>query len=144
MYIVCHGGLHKNGTFLSPVEVYRWPYSGTGGVGEGVDIANNGVVTPLSAFGPKLKSDNVFACYLSKGHRKIRARWIDNPESSIVHLSEIMKGLLSALQKYKKKDLCGRRVRIYEGEYRGKNIGTEEAQKLRPLKPEDDYNVKDL
>ena len=144
VYIVCHGGLHKDGKFLSTNSTFYWPYIGSGGVGEGFDIAHNGVVTPLSAFGSKLRMDNVFACYLAPGHRKVRRRIIDQPESSTVHLPESMERILSALQKYKKKSPCKVRVRIYEGEYDGRNVGTVDALENYPLKPEDEYYVKEL
>ena len=88
--------------------------------------------------------ENVFACYLAPGHRKVRRRIIDQPESSIVHLPESMARILSALQKYKKKSPCKVRVRIYEGEYDGRNVGTVDALEKYPLKPEDEYSVKEL
>ena len=115
VYLIAHGGLDVNGKRW--VGEYEWrtkdkvtelifPY---GANERGVDI---------KYFGPELKMENVFGCYLSPSVRKVPSGLIFKTyTSSKDDYSSMYQALYSALSKYKTMSpRCTLSISVYEGE----------------------------
>ena len=135
VYLIAHGGLSVNGNVWKK-RYYVW--NSTDSVVEWLDISHDGKpVTPLSQFGNKLKIQNVYACYLSPGDRKIAVPGVGDVVSRKSNLDQRMTDLLKALtEKYTKngKQKCTIKVSVYEGERNrvsgGQFYGTREAKRF--------------
>ena len=139
VYLIAHGGLLVNGSAWK-ARTYLWNNKDT--VIEGLDINHNGKITPLSEFGPKLNSQNIFGCYISPRVRRVKtSRIFSQHESSLDTFNAMFSALFARLKRYDKMTdgPCGKEIIIYEGERTSNGISTEEALRRFPIKPEFEY-----
>ncbi|MGI5870356.1 MAG: RHS repeat domain-containing protein [Kiritimatiellia bacterium] len=145
IYIVAHGGLQINGMGWGQ---YTYYWNKRDKVVEGIDIRYDGTLTPLSSFGP-LKPSNIFGCYLSP-----RVRRVKRPFASSYSCKDTYNAMFGALYdkllEYKTRpedpsDCYPVQIRIYEGERADvyTSIGTEEALRRFPVKPEREYGIEE-
>lgn len=145
IYIVAHGGLQVNGMKWGQ---YTYYWNKHDKVVEGIDIRHDGTLTPLSSFGP-LKPSNIFGCYLSP-----RVRRVKRPFASTYSCKDTYNAMFGALYnkllEYKTRtknprDCYPIQIRIYEGERADvyTSIGTEDALRRFPVKPEREYGIEE-
>ena len=142
VYLIAHGGLDVNGKRW--VGEYEWktkdrvselifPY---GANERGVD---------LKYFGPELKKENIFVCYLSPSVRKVPSglifkTYISRKDDYL----QMYKALYMALSKYKTMlPRCTLSISVYEGENtqssKQNNCTTDDIIQDYPLREEEAY-----
>ena len=140
VYLIAHGGIEVNGK-LWPYRTYIWNKKDK--VVEGLDIAHNGKITPLSAFGPNLKASNVFGCYISPRVRRTKVPgtlW--TYQSSPDTFNAMFRALYNRLLRYKDATdcKCETDIFVYEGERTSiSGLTTDDALERFPPQPEDYY-----
>ena len=133
VYLVAHGGLLVNGSVW---RNFHYVWNSKDSVIEGLDISHDGKpMMPLSQLGNKLKMQNVYACYISPGDRKVAVPGVGDVVSRVSNLDQRMTDLLNVLtRKYTANNTrnCTTKISIYEGERNGvrsgQSYGTEEAK----------------
>lgn len=134
-FLIAHGAIVKNGTFMK--GDYHWGLLDTAEEGFTPDGPNTRRFVSLSELGPKLRSSNVFGCYVSPRIRK------NNGVSSVDDYTMMYKGLLAQLKLTygaHGKSNCVRVVRIFEGENSGSGVSTDSMINKYPIQTEDFYN----
>ena len=136
VYITAHGGLNVNGQIWRGSS-YNWKKGDS--VIEGFDIRHDGVLTPLSSFGPNLRSGNIYGCYISPRVRKIKQPGFlglpwggdivsekDDYDMSFLALYENLKAKYAAINECP----CAKTIIVFEGERGNRtNTNTEDALK---------------
>jgi len=140
VYLVAHAGLTVNGKIWTK-RAYQWNNKDT--VIEGFDIKHDGsALTPLSEFGEKLNSQNIFGCYISEKVRrkKVPGTW-NTKISQRDEYDQMFIALIYRLLRYKeiKECPCETTISIYEGERSKSTLTTEETLKKYPIRPEKEY-----
>ena len=141
IYIIAHGGLLVNENIWRS-ETYYWNRRDT--VVEGFDIRYDGIITPLSAFGP-LEADNIYGCYISPRVRRVKQPFasrysrLDTFSAMFLALNDKLTGY--ATKPDPRATCYPIKIRIYEGERgeRSVSMGTEDALEKYPVKEEWEY-----
>ena len=69
VYIIAHGGIKKNGRFVS--GRYNWKRDDNALEGISPDGRKSRRFIPLNMLGARLNYDNIFGCYISKRVRRV-------------------------------------------------------------------------
>ncbi|MBO4710110.1 MAG: RHS repeat-associated core domain-containing protein [Kiritimatiellae bacterium] len=134
VYIIAHGFIKKNGSFVS--GIYKWGWRDDAVEGFSPAYPRGTRFITLSSLGEKLNYDNIFGCYISKRVRKV------DGESTPDDYLEMYKALLDRIERYEKRNkrnICPKSIVIYEGENSGSNESTAYMLKHHPLQKESFY-----